>query len=240
MPQIATPHGVTLEYETHGAPSDPPILMISGYVMQLIGWPRDFAQLIADGGRYVITFDNRDNGLSEKFDGRPANFERERVLTLTSLMSTTGEPDYGQSTPETLEALLTPTPDDREGYIEASKNWLGWRSKRWPDAEFVRQLAADSYDRCHYPQGANRQLAAMVASGSRADGLRRLTTPTLVIHGLDDTLIAPSGGERTAELVPGARLILVADMGHDRPLPLWEQLTGAILEHTQPPLTGDR
>jgi pimeloyl-ACP methyl ester carboxylesterase len=300
MPQIATPHGVTLEYETHGSPSDPPILMISGYVMQLIGWPRDFTQLIADGGRYVITFDNRDNGLSEKFDGRPANFERvlgaagnddlaharelapytlsdmaldavgllsalgieqahvvgaslggmiaqtiaiehpERVLTLTSLMSTTGEPDYGQSTPETLEALLTPTPDDREGYIEASKNWLGWRSKRWPDAEFVRQLAADSYDRCHYPQGANRQLAAMVASGSRADGLRRLTTPTLVIHGLDDTLIAPSGGERTAELVPGARLILVADMGHDRPLPLWEQLTGAILEHTQPPLTGDR
>ena len=96
----------------------------------------------------------------------------------------------------------------------------------------MQQLAADSYDRCHYPQGGARQLAAVTASGPRADGLRALRTPTLVIHGLDDTLIAPSGGERTTELVPGARLMLVEDMGHDRPRPLWPQLSAAILEHT--------
>jgi pimeloyl-ACP methyl ester carboxylesterase len=77
-----------------------------------------------------------------------------------------------------------------------------------------------------------RQMAAIMASGSRADGLRALRVPTLVIHGLDDTLIAPSGGERTAELVPGAELLLVPDMGHDRPEPLWPVLADAIVAHT--------
>ena len=62
----------------------------------------------------------------------------------------------------------------------------------------------------------------MILAGSRAEALRTLTVPTLVIHGLDDTLIDPSGGRRTAELVPGARLLLVPDMGHDRPRELWE------------------
>jgi len=72
----------------------------------------------------------------------------------------------------------------------------------------------------------------MICSGPRADGLRSLRVPTLVIHGLDDTLIAPSGGERTAELIPGAALRLVPDMGHDRPEPLWPRLCEAILAHT--------
>ena len=293
MPQIQTAEGITLEYETFGSPADPPLLMIAGYTMPLIGWPRPFAQLLADGGRYVIIYDNRDSGLSQRFDGVPANREQitaaagsgdfakarelaaytftemaddglglltalgidrahvlgaslggmvaqtiaiqhpERVLTLISMMSHTGEPEYGQSTPQTLEILLTPSPADREGYIEASKKYTAWRSKRYPDLEFVQQLAADSYDRGGpYPEGAGRQLAALIASGPRTAGLETLQTPTLVIHGLDDTLIAPSGGERTAELVPGARLMLVKDMGHDRPQPLWPLLSAAILEHT--------
>jgi pimeloyl-ACP methyl ester carboxylesterase len=78
-----------------------------------------------------------------------------------------------------------------------------------------------------------RQLGAILATGSRADGLRALEAPTLVIHGRDDTLIGPDGGERTAELIPGARLLLVDDMGHDRPEALWPLLTEAILEHTE-------
>jgi pimeloyl-ACP methyl ester carboxylesterase len=75
----------------------------------------------------------------------------------------------------------------------------------------------------------------MIASGSRADGLGSVTVPTLVIHGLDDTLITPSGGERTAELIPGAHLVLINDMGHDRPAPLWPQLLEAVLRHTSRP-----
>jgi pimeloyl-ACP methyl ester carboxylesterase len=71
-----------------------------------------------------------------------------------------------------------------------------------------------------------------VAGGERSAGLAQLTVPTLVIHGLDDTLIAPSGGERTAALVPGARLVLIEDMGHDRPRPLWDAICAPIWAHT--------
>jgi len=158
----------------------------------------------------------------------------ERVLSLTSMMSTTGEPDVGAPTQEALEALLTPSPAERSLYMEASATkGLIWASKRYGDRARLEELAGEGFDRCFYPQGVSRQLAAILATGSRADGLRALDVPTLVIHGRDDTLIAPDGGERTAELVPDARLLLVDDMGHDRPEPLWPLLTHAILEHTE-------
>jgi pimeloyl-ACP methyl ester carboxylesterase len=158
----------------------------------------------------------------------------ERLLSLVSKMSTTGEAEYGSPAPEALAALLTPSPTERQAYIEASSaKAMIWASKRYGDRARAEALAAASYDRCFCPEGAARQFAAILATGPRADGLRELTLPTLVIHGLDDTLITPSGGERTAELVPGARLLLVEDMGHDRPEPLWPLLTEAILEHTR-------
>jgi pimeloyl-ACP methyl ester carboxylesterase len=156
----------------------------------------------------------------------------QRLLTLTSIMSTTGEPEYGRSTPEAREALLTPPPSDRAGYIDAAQRTLVWRSKRYPELDDARRLAGESYDRCYCPEGTSRQFAAMIASGSRAEGLAQLDVPTLVMHGLDDTLIQPDGGERTAALVPGAQLLLIEDMGHDRPQPLWPEICGAILQHT--------
>jgi pimeloyl-ACP methyl ester carboxylesterase len=158
----------------------------------------------------------------------------ERVLSLISMMSTTGEPEFGQSTPEALEALLAPAARSREEYIESASSWMLWHSRRYPELEATRELAAESYDRGHYPQGTMRQLAAMLASGPRVEELRQLRVPTLVIHGSDDTLIAPSGGERTAELIPGAKLVMIADMGHDRPTPLWPEICEPILEHTAP------
>ena len=164
----------------------------------------------------------------------------ERVLTLTSIMSTTGEPEFGQSSPEALEVLLAPASTDRESAIANAERWLIWRSKRYPDLAGARAAAAASFDRCPYPEGGARQLAAIIASGSRAAGLRALAVPTLVIHGLDDTLIAPSGGERTAALVPGARLVLLEDMGHDRPEPLWPAICEPILEHTDRRATTDQ
>ena len=128
--------------------------------------------------------------------------------------------------------MLTPPPAERAGFVDAVERSLIWRSKRYPELAGARELAGESYDRCYCPEGVTRQLAAIVASGSRAEQLRHVQAPTLVIHGLDDTLIAPSGGERTAALIPGAELLLVEDMGHDRPRPLWPQICGAILEHT--------
>jgi pimeloyl-ACP methyl ester carboxylesterase len=295
MARLSTPAGITLEYETFGAPADPPLLAVMGFGTQLIGWPRGFLQTLADGGRYVIAYDNRDTGLSEQFADRPApvneimaattrrdfstarqlapytlsdmaadglgllsalGIERahvlgasmggfiaqtmaiehpERLLSLISMMSATGEPEYGQGAPDSLQALLTPSPTEREAYIDSSSRWLLWHSKRYPEAEATRAAAAEAFDRGLNPAGTTRQLAAMLASGPRDVGLRRLEVPTLVIHGLDDTLIAPSGGERTAELIPGARLQLIPDMGHDRPRPLWDQICQPIWAHTASP-----
>lgn len=155
-----------------------------------------------------------------------------RVRSLTSIMSMTGEPEHGSPMPEAAQVLLAPPPHDRDAYIEASERYTVWMSKRFVDLDEVKAQAARSYDRSFYPEGANRQLAAIYASGSRADALAALTVPTLVVHGRDDTLIPATGGTRTAELVPGASLLLVADMGHDLPSPLWPLVTGAIAAHT--------
>ena len=275
MPRTNTPAGVEIEYDTFGQPTDPALLLVMGFTAQLTSWPQPFCQSLADGGHYVIRFDNRDSGLSSKFDGatpatsgpytlsamsddafallRALNIEQahivgasmggmivqvmaiehpERVLSLTSVMSTTGEPEFGQPAPEAIATLLTPPPTEREAFLDASKNRVIFMSRRYADVDKVRALSAIAYDRSFYPQGAVGQMAAILASGSRADGLRKVTTPTLVIHGLDDTLINPSGGRRTAELIAGARLLEVQDMGHDMPEPLWPTITSAILEHT--------
>jgi pimeloyl-ACP methyl ester carboxylesterase len=157
----------------------------------------------------------------------------ERVLTMTSIMSTTGEPEYGQPHPDAIQALLTPPPTDRAAYIDsAAVTTKVFSSPRYYDEAKTRERAAAAYDRSFYPEGAARQLAAIFASGDRAEGLRGLHVPTLVIHGRADTLITCSGGDRTAELVPGATLLMLNDMGHDLPEPLWPLIVDAIASHT--------
>jgi pimeloyl-ACP methyl ester carboxylesterase len=154
-----------------------------------------------------------------------------RLLSVTSIMSSVGDPAFGQASPESMAALLTPPPLDRAGVIERAPVSRVWASKRYFDEHVAKDFAARAYDRSFYPEGATRQLAAIFASGDRTEALRSVNTPMLVVHGLDDTLIAPSGGRRTAELVPGAHLVEVADMGHDLPPPLWAFVAGAILGH---------
>jgi pimeloyl-ACP methyl ester carboxylesterase len=286
--------GVSIAYDTFGEPGDPPVLLVMGFGAQLIAWHDDFCAMLAGRGRYVIRYDNRDCGLSTRFDDHPVDVGQfiaavrsgdipaaramvpyslqdmaddglglltalgiakahvvgssmggmiaqtmaithpDRVLTLTSMMSSTGEAVYGRAVPAAQQALFAPRPSDREGYIAAAANELAWSSRRYSDLDAIRELAARSYDRAYYPAGNGRQLGAMILAGSRADALRTLNVPTLVIHGLDDTLIDPSGGRRTAELVPDATLLLVPDMGHDRPRELWEDLCDAIEAHTRP------
>ena len=97
-------------------------------------------------------------------------------------------------------------------------------------APSLSELAA-GYARYRGQDDAPRQLAAIYASGRRTDGMRAISAPTLVIHGTDDTLIAPSGGQRAAELIPNAKLDMIDDMGHDLPRPLWSRITGSIISH---------
>ena len=155
-----------------------------------------------------------------------------RVLSLTSVMSQPGEPEVGQPTAEAMESFFTPPPTSREEYLDSSASWLVWYSKRYRDAQRTRAQAAVDFDRSFYPEGGPRQLAAIYASGRRTEGLAQLTMPTLVLHGLDDTLIAPDGGERTAEIIPGAKLVMLEDMGHDLPEALWPRYVSEFLELT--------
>jgi pimeloyl-ACP methyl ester carboxylesterase len=155
-----------------------------------------------------------------------------RTRSLISVMSQPGDPDVGQPTAEAAAAIFTPPPTTRQEYIDASPRWMTWHSKKYRDESRTREQAARSFDRSFYPEGGPRQLAAIYGSGRRADKLAQLDVPTLVVHGRDDTLITPSGGFRTAEVIPGAHLLFLADMGHDIPEPLWPLIVDAVLSHT--------
>ena len=155
-----------------------------------------------------------------------------RVKTLISVMSQPGELTVGQPTQEAMELIVTPAPTDRDEYIAFAPKWQLWQSKKYRSDEVSRRNAIRDFDRSNYPEGGPRQMAAIYASGSRAEGLQKLQVPTLVIHGTEDQLITPSGGERTAELIPNSTLLMVEDMGHDMPQPLWPLYLDAISKHT--------
>ncbi|MDQ3106806.1 MAG: alpha/beta fold hydrolase [Actinomycetota bacterium] len=153
----------------------------------------------------------------------------ERVRSLTSIMSTTGDPDVGQPTPEAMARLLVAPPSDRASAIEASvasTKVIG--SPDHYDEDRARRKAAETYDRAFTPAGTARQLLAIMASGSRAEALARLDVPTVVIHGDVDPLVTPTGGARTAQLIPGAEHLVIEGMGHDLPPALWPQVVEAI------------
>ena len=155
-----------------------------------------------------------------------------RVKTLISIMSQPGELTVGQPTQEAMELIVTPAPSDRDEYIAFAPKWQLWQSKKYRSDELSIKAAIRDFYRSNYPEGGPRQMAAIYASGSRAEGLQKLEVPTLVIHGTDDQLITPSGGERTAELIPNSTLLMVDDMGHDMPQPLWPLYLDAISKHT--------
>jgi pimeloyl-ACP methyl ester carboxylesterase len=159
----------------------------------------------------------------------------ERVRSLVSIMSTTGHRDLPQAKPEVFSLLVTPAPADRAGFIDHSV--VLWRTIGSPgfpfDEQMTRERSALTYDRCFHPAGPARQLAAILAHGSRREALRGVKVPALVIHGADDPLIPVEGGRDTAAAIPGAELIVIEGMGHDNPRPIWPRLVGAIADLTR-------
>ncbi len=151
-----------------------------------------------------------------------------RVLSATSIMSTTGNPGVGQADPEALGALLAVPPEGREAILDHMVNVNQTIAGPLWDADESRQRAIMQYDRAFYPVGAAFQLAAIAASGDRTEALAGVDRPFLVIHGEVDRLITRSGGEATAAAVPGADLLVLAAMGHDLPSILWPQIADAI------------
>ncbi|KKL80548.1 hypothetical protein LCGC14_2003660 [marine sediment metagenome] len=286
MPKVKA-NNIEIEYETFGNASDKPLLLVMGLGGQMIAWDEDLIQLLVDRGFYVIRFDNRDVGLSTKFEdagelnmmqafmaaqaGEPVespysledmaddavgvldalNIEKAhicgasmggmivqiiafrhhtRVLSLTSIMSTTGNPDLPSPSPEITQIFAAPAPPGREGYIENSiKVGKLLYGKGFPyDEAKRREFAGKAYDRCFYPIGFGRQLLAIMSNGNRKPKLASIKVPTLVVHGGDDPLIPVEGGRDTHDAIPGSELIIIDGMGHSMPPETWIQITDAI------------
>jgi pimeloyl-ACP methyl ester carboxylesterase len=284
-------NGIELEYDSFGSAKGRPLLLVMGLGGQLLMWDEGFCEALAERGHYVVRFDNRDVGLSTKFDaaGIPNVMELmvqsaagkkltvpytlddmaddaaglldalgletvhvcgasmggmiaqtvairhgARLRSLTSIMSTTGNPSVPPAKPEAMAVLMTPPPTDRAGSLDAAvRTWRTIGSPGFPfDEAKIRARAGRLYDRNFHPQGTARQLAAILAHGNRVEKLREVSAPTLVIHGAADPLVPLEGGRDTARAIPGAELLVIEGMGHDLPEGAWPQLVGAISEHT--------
>jgi pimeloyl-ACP methyl ester carboxylesterase len=161
--------------------------------------------------------------------------EPRRVLSLGSMLSTTGDRRLGTPKLRVWSILMRRAPQDRDSYMAYfARVFRMIGSPGYPaDDERIRQLAAATYDRCHYPAGTARQLAAVLASGSRTAALRELDVPTVVIHGESDPLVPLRAGRATAAAIPGAELITIPGMGHDLPKELWPTFVAAIAKNAE-------
>jgi pimeloyl-ACP methyl ester carboxylesterase len=158
-----------------------------------------------------------------------------RVRSLTSIMSTSGHRSLPGADPLVLRHMFGPRPsgNNRDAVIAHRMRTLELiGSPAYPvDDETRRQLTSMSFDRCYFPSGFARHVAAIIEDGDRRERLEDIAAPTLVIHGREDPLVPLSGGIDTAEHVPGARLEVIDGMGHNLPPQLWPRIIELIANH---------
>lgn len=280
-------NGITIEYEIHG--HGEPLLLVHGLGAQLSDWHPDFIAEFVDRGFQVITFDNRDMGLSTEFDWKPpspvravlgALFRRparagylltdmaddasglldalgiasahvvgvsmggmisqtlairhpEKVRSLTSIMSNTGDKRHGAIAPSLMVKMARRRKPTLANAVEQAITTVRWISGPAFNEAVTRPLIEHSVARSFRPAGIARQTAAILASPNRTEALGKVTVPTLVIHGSVDPLVLPSGGVATAKAIPGSRLLVFPDMGHDIPRNRWAEVLDAIRQNAQ-------
>jgi proline iminopeptidase len=299
MPSLNA-NGIRIAFDTAGDPKAVPLLLISGLGLQLTAWPDEFVEGLVELGFYVIRFDNRDTGLSTKFEhaGTPslglawlkslvrwpirppytledmaddavgvlsalgvarahvvgvsmggmigqlltARFPT-RVLSLTSIMSSSGRRGLPGPTPEVRRAMTRRPGADAgiDAMIDQSVRLLqAIASPAYPTPEKqLRRRVARALRRNCCPGGVARQVLAVAASGDRSAQLRTIAAPTLVIHGAADPMVPPACGEDTAQAIPNARLEIIEGMGHDLPAQLLERLLALIDAHTHGKMAPD-
>lgn len=297
MPTVTTPNtNIEIFYEDHGDPSHEVILLVMGLGAQLTLWPDELVETLVGEGFRVIRYDNRDIGLSQKFDGArapsvPIQLLRkkigfparvpytltdmandgiglldalgidkahvvgasmggmivqlmavhhpERLMTMTSIMSTTGNGKLPQAEKHAMDALIAPLKGmDEESLVAHGLNVVrnigSPDSPEFPfDVEAQRERVLKNIRRSVYPAGLPRQLAAIIDDGCRRSRLAQVRTPTLVLHGEADPLVKLEAGEDTARHISGARLVTIPGWGHDIPLKLIPQVAGEIVAHAR-------
>lgn len=298
----AKSNGIEIEYDGFGSHDAEPIVLISGLGMQMIRWTAPFCMTLAARGYRVIRFDNRDTGLSTRFDGAPtpdfaslvaaamrgerpdapytlydmtddvvglldslaiarahmvgrsmggmiaqlmASEHPERTLSLTSIMSSTGNHELPPATPEVMAALTRRAPhpsEDEEGFLDHSIALS--RAIAGPGYPFdetaQRDQALAEAKRGYNPAGFNRQIAAIAATGDLRARLATITAPALVVHGSDDPLVPLPAGRDTAANIHGAELLIIEGMGHALPPPLYETVADAIARNVRRHKGGGR
>ena len=291
MPNL-TANGISLAYEDHGDPSAPPVLMIMGLGGQLAMWPDEMVADFVAAGYRVITFDNRDIGLSHQHtDEKPPKIvpqiilrrfgiklktpytlldmandtvglinglkldrphivgismggmigqhvcalAPDKVRSFTGIMTTTGNPKLPRPDSDVMKAMIKrgPPPTGREAIIDAGVGMFAIIGTPGEDhnTNGMRDRIARSYDRNHSPASTARQMAAIAGAGDFRSFTRRITAPTLVLHGSADPLVPIEGGRDIASIVPGARMEVIEGMGHDVPARFLPDLTAHMLEH---------
>lgn len=286
-----TANGITITYEDKGPRDAPAILLVMGLGGQLTLWPDEFVDALNARGFRTVRYDNRDVGLSTRFDAagvpnlkwmfvksllglpvRPAytladmaadgvalldhlGIDRAhvvgvsmggmisqhiaarypgRVLSLTSVMSTTGNRRLPRADSEAMRVLtsrpMSGDPEDMIAYSVRAARVIGSPAYPAEEKRLQRRVRSD-FDRAWYPQGVARQMAAIVADGDRRPMLKAIEAPTLVIHGEADPLVPLAGGKDTAASIAGAQLKTIPGMGHDLPLQLVDTLADAIADH---------
>jgi pimeloyl-ACP methyl ester carboxylesterase len=301
MPTVITPNtGIEIFYEDHlphgGDSNAEAILLVMGLGAQLTLWPDELVAALAAEGFRVIRYDNRDIGLSQKFEGArapslpmqvlrkkigfPARVpyslkamaddgigllsalgidkahvvgasmggmivqlmaihHPERLLTMTSIMSTTGNPKLPQAEKHAMQALIAPLKGTDEETIVAHglnivRNIGSPDSAEFPfDEPTQRERVLKNIRRSVYPAGLPRQLAAIIDDGDRTSRLASVRTPTLVLHGEADPLVKLPGGEATAAAIPAARLVTFPGWGHDIPQSLIARVAAQIVGHAR-------
>ncbi len=287
-------NGTQLEVECFGNPKHPAVLLIMGLGMQMIAWPEEFCRGLASAGYHVVRFDNRDIGLSSKWNGArryslataalrywlrlpvhaPYRLDAmaadsagvldalgidaahivgasmggmiaqivaaqypQRALSLSSIMSSTGSRSLPNPSIRVLRLLMARPPaaaafdQQLEHYVRLFQA-IG--SPGFPTPlEQLRERLAVGLRRSYHPAGTARQMLAIAASGDRSAQLRRISCPTLVIHGDADCLVPLAHGIDSARKIPNAQLRVVEGMGHDVALGLLPILTQHLLEHWQ-------
>jgi pimeloyl-ACP methyl ester carboxylesterase len=288
---IVTANGINIAYDELGNSSDPVILLIMGLGTQMIAWTEEFCLGLVNKGYRVVRFDNRDVGLSQKFDDqKPPNLLKgliaqrfglkiktpytlfdmaddavglmdalnikcahvvgasmggmisqilaadhpERFVSLTSIMSTSGYQSLPNASWAVTKHMITRKAVDTEvDYLNQMVSfWQIIGSPEYmPEEQALRDKMSESFNRCYYPLGYKRQLAAIAASGDRVELLKRITVPTCIIHGRCDVLVPVEGGIDTARHIKHATLAIIDGMGHDLPRPLYGQFIDLITDN---------